>query len=104
MKRLRGFLTIGLVMANMISPARGHSWYPRECCSNRDCVAADGITSDARGDRVVLVGARRIWIPSGLAAGPSPDGRVHICFREVAGELDNSIFVMPICLFVPAQG
>jgi hypothetical protein len=83
--------------------ATAHSWYPRECCSNRDCMLADGIISDVRGDRVVLVGTRRIWIPSGFAARPSPDGRIHICFRVVAGELDNSTFTMPICLFVPAQ-
>jgi hypothetical protein len=84
-------------------PALAHSWYPKECCSDRDCMPADGIASDARGHRIVLVGARRIWIPNGLAARPSPDGRVHICFRVVAGELDNSTFTVPICLFVPAQ-
>jgi hypothetical protein len=103
MRRTRILLLAAILVTGPALPAAPHSWYPRECCSDRDCVPADGITSDARGDRVVLIGARRIWIPGGLIAGPSPDGRVHICYRVVAGEFDNSTFAMPICLFVPPQ-
>lgn len=97
-------LVLAAVLATSCAlEAAAHSWYPKECCSNRDCAPADHMTTDARGDRIVVVGARRVWIPDGLTAGSSPDGRVHICFRVVAGELDNSTFMVPICLFVPAQ-
>lgn len=60
---------------------------------------ADQISTDARGDMLVIVGGLRIWVPNGFAVRPSPDHRVHICFRE-EGDLK---FPMALCLFVPAQ-
>lgn len=98
MKWLRGLFTIGLVMANMVSPARGHSWYPRECCSNRDCMPADRVETDDRGDLRVTVGKKRIWVPQGFEIRPSRDNRIHICFH-----VDEHDFLMPLCLFIPAQ-
>lgn len=84
-------------------PASAHEWYPRECCSGRDCVLADRLMIDDRGDRIVLIGSRRIWVSKYVSPRPSPDGRVHICVREVNGELDGALFPMTICLFIPAE-
>ena len=53
-------------MANMVSPARGHSWYPRECCSNRDCMPADRVETDDRGDLRVTVGQEADLGPAGI--------------------------------------
>lgn len=78
--------------------ALAHSWYPEECCSHRDCMPADSMITDARGDLLVTVGNRNVWVPRGFHARPSPDGRIHICFHE-----DDYSFTMPLCLFVPAQ-
>ena len=93
------------VCAALFCPLRtaAHDWYPMECCSDRDCVQGDQLVIDDRGDRIVLVGARRIWVSKYLTPRPSPDTRVHICFREVNGELDGSLFPMTICLFIPAE-
>lgn len=76
----------------------GHSWYPTDCCSERDCMPADSVGVDARGDLEVTAGPLRIWVPKGFAIRPSLDSRAHICFRE---EKDLK-FLMPLCLFVPA--
>ena len=84
-------------------PTSAHEWYPKECCSARDCVQADQMLMDERGDRIVLIGGRRIWVSKYLSPRPSPDTRVHICFREVNGELDGALFPMTICLFTPAE-
>ena len=84
-------------------PASGHQWYPMECCSGRDCMTADQLKIDSRGDRIVMVGSRRIWVSKYLSPRPSPDGRIHICVREVNGELDGALFPMTICLFLPAE-
>jgi len=84
-------------------PASAHEWYPQECCSGRDCLQADQMTIDHRGDRTVTVGNRRIWVTKYLSPRPSPDDRVHICVREVNGDLDGALFPMTICLFVPAE-
>ena len=84
-------------------PASAHEWYPKECCSGHDCVQADQVMIDHRGDRIVMLGSRRIWVSKYLSPRPSPDSRVHICVREVNGELDGSLFPMTICLFIPAE-
>ena len=84
-------------------PAAAHDWYPQDCCSGQDCIRGDQMFIDERGDRIVLVGPRRIWVSKYLSPRPSPDARVHICVREVNGELDGSLFPMTICLFVPAE-
>lgn len=103
MRRLGILASIALLTIAVTSLANGHSWYPHECCSDRDCGPADTVDTDATGHMIVGVGRRRIWIPFGLETRPSPDGRVHICFRVLTGELDGSTFTMPLCLFMPAQ-
>jgi hypothetical protein len=65
-------------------------------------MVADRIDVDARGDKVVLVGERRIWIPPSLPVRSSPDGHVHICFGVIEGP-EKHIFDLPFCLFLPAQ-
>lgn len=82
----------------LISSASAHSWYPKDCCSDRDCMPADAIGTDQRGDRFVMVCHLRIWAPQGFAVRPSQDGRIHICFH-----VDDHKFLMPLCLFLPAQ-
>lgn len=80
------------------SPAMAHSWYPKECCSNRDCMPADRVERDARGDMQVAVGQHRIWVPQGFPIRSSLDERIHICFH-----LDDHKFLMPLCLFMPPK-
>lgn len=103
MNSMRLLLLAIAVVTSAGSAADAHSWYPKECCSDHDCVQADQMTIDHRGDRVVTVGSRRIWVSKYLSPRPSPDSRVHICVREVNGELDGALFAMTICLFVPAE-
>ena len=89
-------------------PVLAHSWYPKECCSNYDCVPADAIMPDDRGGKIVVVGQTRILIPVGFTARSSPDSRIHVCFRtaaseQVAGELVGDPTFELLCLFLPAQ-
>jgi hypothetical protein len=97
-------LIVALLLTTGGAPsAHAHSWYPKECCSNYDCVPADAIISDEQGGRVVVVGHTRISIPDGFTARSSPDGRIHVCFRTVAGEQYGGPDFLPLCLFLPAQ-
>ena len=80
-------------------PALAHSWYPRECCHDNDCMPADGISTDVRGDLSVHVGSKRVWVPKLFKIRPSRDDRIHVCFF-----VDEHDFLMPLCLFMPAQG
>lgn len=80
-------------------PVVAHSWYPRECCDDNDCTPADAISTDVRGDLSVHIGNRRVWVPKGFNIRPSRDDRIHVCFF-----IDEHNFLMPLCLFMPAQG
>lgn len=93
-------LLLAVVLAlDAAFPANAHSWYPEECCSGRDCMAADKMIRDSWGSNVVIVGPYRILIPSDYVPRPSPDGQIHICFI-VDGEGSIPEFR---CLFTPAQ-
>lgn len=102
MKSARILLLTVLLASLPTLSAYAHSWYPKECCSDHDCVPADGIYTSPRGDRIVSVGHHRIWIPRSLSPRSSPDDRIHICFQAATHEFTNS-YLMPICLFLPAQ-
>jgi len=97
MNLARILLSAAILAAAPAARAEPHSWYPMECYSNHDCMAADGIVKDSNGDRIVVVGDRRIWIASGFAARPSHDNQIRICFRE--GEYDFKAH----CLFLPGK-
>jgi hypothetical protein len=98
MDRARISLLAALLATASTLPAAAHSWYPKECCSNRDCMPADGTSTDVRGDLSVHVGNRRVWVPNGFSVRPSRDDRIHICFH-----VDEHNFPMPLCLFLPLQ-
>jgi hypothetical protein len=76
------------------SDAKSHSWYPPECCSERDCApaAAGEVAEDAAGFTVRPDGE---FVPRGQEK-QSPDGAFHVCRSAVNGRL--------ICLFVPVRG
>ena len=98
MRRMLHSMAVALLTIGAAGPLSAHSWYPKDCCSDRDCMPADAIGIDHHGDRFVMAGDLRIWVPHGFAVRPSQDGRIHICFH-----VDDHKFLMPLCLFLPAQ-
>ena len=97
MKRALLLLTVPLLMAGLESPAHAHSWYPKECCSNHDCMPADDIVIGEDGGKVVIVGLHRISIPGRLTPRVSPDSRIHICFSILTAEY-SAPYALPLCL------
>ena len=85
------------------APVQAHEWYPLECCGRNDCMPAGGVEGDGRGGMTVIVGDMRIGIPEGFAPRPSQDSRIHVCFRTYSNEIDGSLTITPICLFLPPQ-
>ena len=99
-----GLLTVALLLAAVcaeMSRATAHSWYPKDCCSDQDCISADEVSVDANGSVTVFVGSLRIVVPRDLRVRSSPDGRSHVCFRTVTSE--EGSFISPICFFRPPQ-
>lgn len=84
----------------LAGPALAHSWYPWECCSDRDCYVVP-----VERVRVVPGG----WMLDGFfvshgEARPSPDGLFHICrTQDGKGELIRPT-QKPACAWAPVQG
>jgi hypothetical protein len=66
-----------------------HSWYPSDCCSDRDChpVSADAVHQMQDGYE-----AEGIFYPESLVK-PSRDARYHACSIPETGKA--------LCFFVP---
>ncbi len=100
-------LMIALSSCTAGSPVLAHSWYPADCCSDRDCWPM-GVDSDAREpDPIIVPGGFRthdgIFISQGETR-PSRDGRYHVCRSQ--GEPDGPVISTSkgMCLFVPQPG
>lgn len=81
---------VGLV----VTDAWGHSWYPGECCSGRDCapLADSTVEEIAAGFLIKTTGE----VVPFKESRPSPDGRYHLCRSESTGKR--------LCFFHPLRG
>ena len=82
-------LVISAISASLLlalPTAHAHDWYPRECCSSRDCAPADTVVRHDDGSYFVTARGISLVIPWWFRPWrPSPDGRVHVCFRQFTG-------------------
>ena len=86
-----------LITLYMIAgPASAHSWYPRKCCSDRDCylVQDDAVELQPTGYLIRDTGEVIPYAKTQL----SPDGYFHRC--SVRGAIQERT----LCLFVPGAG
>lgn len=62
----------------ILSPAFAHSWYPHECCHDKDCaeIADNRVRQDGAGGYIVdgKFPVHRSQVKT------SPDGHYHACF------------------------
>ncbi len=101
-------IALALLALASCGPAVAHSWYPYDCCSDRDCWPM-GLDADAREPEPAIVpGGYRLrdgtFVPEHQTR-PSRDGRFHVCRR--AGQADGAMIRpadKPACLFVPQRG
>lgn len=78
--------------------ALAHSWYPFECCSDRDCfpVAVEDVRISPVG--YTLTDGTLIEYAE---ARPSPDGRFHICRRQDGKGPIIRLHKKPACFWAP---
>lgn len=98
------WLSLALALAAGAPETRAHSWYPHDCCSDRDCWPM-GEDRDAKEPEPTIVpGGYRthdgIFVPESQTR-PSKDGRFHVC--RYGGVPGASVISTSkgICLFVP---
>jgi hypothetical protein len=81
-------IALSAVAASLVlaSPSiHAHEWYPIECCSGRDCAAAELVVRRDDGSYLVTADGVSVVIPEGFHWRSSPDGQVHVCIRQVGG-------------------
>ena len=76
--------------------ANAHSWYPKECCHDKDCrpIPCAELTVTANGD----VMWKGVFYFSSPMLRDSLDGQCHVC---VEGLNANIPYYLPLCVFVP---
>ncbi len=87
-----------LFVAAWVNGALAHSWYPRECCSDRDCypVPVERVKT-VPGGWLIEDGT---FVPYSKAR-PSPDGQYHICRREDGKGQLIELEGLPSCFWAP---
>lgn len=89
------------------TPVFAHSWYPWECCSDRDCWPM-GDDADAKEPEPKIVPGGYLThdgiFVSEKHVRQSRDGRYHICRHQ--GNPKNGMITKETgaCLFVPSSG
>jgi hypothetical protein len=87
-----------LVFAGAMTHALAHSWYPWECCSDRDCFPVEA--RDVRG----VPGGWMLQDGTFIAfreARPSPDQNFHVCRREDGKGALIRLHEKPACFWAP---
>jgi hypothetical protein len=91
------------IIALLAAPAllHAHSWYPFECCSDRDCfpVAVEDVQVSAEGYTL----ADGTFI-SFKETRPSPDGQYHVCRRQDGKGAVIRMHKKPACFWAPVVG
>ena len=92
-----GILICAALLILSLYGARGHNWYPPECCggadSYGDCIAINPGRVAAHNNGDYLVDGK--WLVLRLDVRNSPDGQYHGCF-PYSGVLR--------CFFAPPSG
>lgn len=92
-------MKLGLLLAIALpGAAMAHSWYPFECCSDRDCFPMP--VSDVRITPAGYTLADGTEIDY-AEARPSPDGRYHICRRQDGKGPIIRMHKKPACFWAP---
>lgn len=90
-------ITLFAAAAVWIAPAQAHSWYPYECCFNKDCHEADTVLEMPDGSAQVTVGNDMILVPRSFKRRMSPDFHYHLCYGRLPGQ------TVVYCFFEPAS-
>ena len=73
-----------------------HSWYPKRCCDDIDCFAADSVRRFADGTLELSKGPIRVRVARTFPIEASPDGKAHFCVWDSGWGFEAR------CVFLPA--
>ena len=98
-RRFSSALVIWVTVALALpTGALAHSWYPRLCCNDLDCMVVTKLVRQADGSILMEAGHISVIVPKGFLIEPSQDHDSHVCvYRDVRGRYH------PRCVFMPAE-
>jgi hypothetical protein len=94
MPKLVCLLSAALMLVS--GTATAHSWYPKECCHDKDCRPVPCAELSYPDKDVVW---RKFVYFSAPMIRESKDGDCHVCVKE--GLAASIIPYLPLCVFVP---
>lgn len=95
---LIGLLLGGLTVLAASTPSRSHSWYPKLCCNEIDCLVVEKLTRNPDGSILMEAGPITVLVPNDFRIDPSQDRQAHVCvYRDVRGKYH------PRCVFLPGE-
>ena len=91
-------LLVGSSVLALSGSALAHDWYPKDCCSGRDCERAAKVDVLSNGDMAVYIKAGVVVVTKGFSKRPSPDCSYHVCtYQDDAGKFQPRCFWVPNC-------
>lgn len=90
---IAAFIAVLLLLGLAVGDAFGHSFYPAECCSDRDCAPYPRVLVKESPEGYTLATGEFI---ERKRARFSPDGDFHLCRLESTQAI--------LCFFVPNNG
>ncbi len=73
-----------------------HSWYPYECCHEKDCHEANEFIELPNGDAKARVGSESIEVPSSFKRRSSKDEHYHVCYGRLYGRINLYCVFQPL--------
>jgi len=94
-------IAIAAALVAASTAAHAHDWYPRECCSDKDCAPALSVQNAPGGWWVTTIHGA-VFVPADFTRLESKDNRVHACMRPrwPAGAEPK---MKLICVFFPPE-
>jgi hypothetical protein len=79
----------------LIASAHAHSWYPRECCNEKDCHPVDIVKEMPDGSAQVQVEGETVIVPRSLKRRKSKDEHYHLCYEKKPEGISIFCFFQP---------
>lgn len=83
------------------APAKAHSWYPPECCSDQDCAEVIKTIELPNGDLEVTSKHGTVLITKKTPRKQSLDNKEHVCMLPNYEEIPVGYKHFVVCYFVP---